>query len=50
MQTEFWRENLNDGDRLVDLSIDGRIQLKQMFKRWERTVETRLIWPRIGPV
>jgi hypothetical protein len=30
----FWYENLNDGDNLEDLDIDGRIILKLIFKEW----------------
>jgi hypothetical protein len=31
--TKFWRGDLRDRDHLEDLSIDGRIKLKWVFKK-----------------
>jgi hypothetical protein len=33
---------------LEDLSVDGRIMLKWIFKMWDEEVWTRLIWLRTG--
>jgi hypothetical protein len=33
MHTEFWWENLKERHHLQDLGIDGRILLKQIFKK-----------------
>jgi hypothetical protein len=38
--------DLREGDHLGDPSVDGRIILKWIFKKWE--VWTRLSWLRIG--
>jgi len=32
---EFWWGNLRERDHLEDLSTDGRIILKLIFKRWD---------------
>jgi hypothetical protein len=31
----FWWEDLREGDHLGDLSVDGRIILKWIFKKWD---------------
>jgi len=33
---------------LEDISVDGRIILKWIFKRWDGEARTGLIWLRIG--
>jgi len=35
MLTEFWWGSLREGDHLEDLSVDGRIILKWIFKKWD---------------
>jgi hypothetical protein len=34
VHTEFWWEDLREGDHLEDRSIDGRMILKLTFKKW----------------
>ena len=33
---------------LEDISVDGRIILKMIFKRWDGEVLPRLLWLRLG--
>jgi len=33
--TVFWMGNLNEGDHLEDVSVDGRIILKWIFRTWD---------------
>ena len=32
---QFWRKNVWERDHLEDLGVDGRIILKQIFKKWD---------------
>jgi hypothetical protein len=45
--TGFWWENLRERDRWGDLSIDGRIILKRIFRKWDVGVWNGLSWLRI---
>jgi hypothetical protein len=40
--------DLRERDLLEDLSIDGNIILKRIFKKWDGEAWTGLIWLRIG--
>jgi hypothetical protein len=33
MCTEFWSENLKEGDHLGDIDLDGRIILERILKK-----------------
>jgi hypothetical protein len=48
VHTGFWWEDPREGDHLEDLSLDGRIILKFIFKKWDGRAWTGLIWLRIG--
>jgi hypothetical protein len=47
VSSEFWWGDLWDRDHLEDLSVNGSIILKWIFKNWEGAW-TRLNWLRIG--
>jgi hypothetical protein len=46
--TGFWWGNLRERDRWGDPSVDGRIILEWIFKKWDAGVRTGLGWLRIG--
>jgi hypothetical protein len=48
MQTEFWSENLKVRDHLDDLSIDGKIILKEISKKEGGNMQTGFISLRMG--
>jgi hypothetical protein len=48
--TGFWWGNLKDRDHLEDPSIEGRIILISIFRKWDVGVWTRSSWLRIGTV
>ena len=35
MHTEFWWGNLKERDHLEDISVDGRVILKWVIKKWD---------------
>jgi hypothetical protein len=45
--TGFWWADLRKGDHLVDLSVNGKVILKWIFKDWNEKAWTGLIWLRI---
>ena len=47
MHTGFWWGDLRERDHLEDLSIDRRIILKWIFKKYDGEVWIGLIWFRI---
>ena len=44
--TEFWWGNLREGDHLEDPSLDGRIILRWIFRKWDEGSWTRQSWLR----
>jgi hypothetical protein len=46
----FWWGNLRESDNLGDPSVDGRIMLRWIFRKWYRVVWTGLKWLGIGTV
>jgi hypothetical protein len=47
MDTGFWWENLRQRDHLEDPSVEGRIILKLIFRKWDMEAWTGMIWHRI---
>jgi hypothetical protein len=45
--TGFWWENLRERDHWEDPSVDGRIILRRILKKWDIWVWTGLGWLRI---
>jgi hypothetical protein len=45
--TGFRWENLRESDHLGDPGIDGRIIIRQFFRKWDVGVWTGLSWLRI---
>jgi hypothetical protein len=43
----LWWENLRERANWVDPGVDGRIILKQIFRKWDVGVWTGLNWLRI---
>jgi hypothetical protein len=39
----FWRGNLREGDLLEDPSVDGKIILRCVFRKWDRREWSGLI-------
>jgi len=37
--TGFWWGNLREGDHLEDTGIDGRILLRQFFRKWDGVMD-----------
>jgi hypothetical protein len=48
VRTGFWWEELRERDYLEDLSVDVRIILKWISKKFDGLAWTGLIWFRIG--
>ena len=46
--TGFWWGNLRRRDHLRDQTVDGRIILRWIFRKWEGVVRTGWSWLRIG--
>ena len=44
----FWWESLKERDHLEDPSVDGRIILRWIFRKWGVGGWIELIWLRIG--
>ena len=42
--TGFWWGNLRERDHLEDLSVDGMVTLKWIFKKWDGGTLTILLW------
>jgi hypothetical protein len=39
LHTGFWWGDLRERDHWEDLSVDGRIILKWLFKKWDRVMD-----------
>ena len=48
MRKVFWWENLREGDHLKDPSLDGRIILKWICRKWDEGVWTGLVCISMG--
>ena len=48
VHTEFWLGDLRERSHLEDLTVDVRIILKLIFKKWDGETYTGLIGLRIG--
>jgi len=48
IQVFFWWGNLRDRHYLFDPSVDGRIILRWIFRKWDVGVWTGWSWLRIG--
>jgi hypothetical protein len=46
--TGFWWGSLRERDHLEGLSVDGRIILKWIFRKWNEGAWIGMISPRIG--
>jgi hypothetical protein len=46
--TGYWWGNRREKDHLEDPSVDGRIILRWIFRKWNVKAWTGLIWLRIG--
>jgi len=44
MHTDFWLGNLKERDHLEHLSIDGRIILKWILKKYDVSIQTGYVW------
>jgi len=44
----FWWENLGERDHLKDPGVDGRITLREIFRKWDVGVWTGSSWLGIG--
>jgi hypothetical protein len=44
----IYQQNIKETDHLGNLDVDGRIILKLILKRWDRSVWTLFMWLRIG--
>jgi hypothetical protein len=45
--TGFWWGNLRERDHWGDSSVDGRIILRQIFRKWDVGVWSAVSWLRI---
>jgi hypothetical protein len=48
--TGLWWGNLRERHHLEDPGLDGMIILKWIFRKWDESAWTGLIWLRIGTV
>jgi len=46
--TGFWLGNMGERVHLEDPGIDGRIILRQIFRKWDVRAWTGSMWLRIG--
>jgi hypothetical protein len=48
MYTRFWWEHLRERDRFEDPSVDGRMILRWILRKWDMVAWTGSIWLRLG--
>jgi hypothetical protein len=48
VHTRFWWGNLRERNHLEDPSIDGRIILRWIFRKWDGGALAGLVWHRTG--
>jgi len=46
--TGFWWGNLKERANLENSSLDGKVILRWIFRKWDEWIWTGLIWLRIG--
>jgi len=46
--TGFWWGNPRETDHLEDPSVDGRLILREIFRKWDVGPWTGVLWLRIG--
>jgi len=48
MHTKFWLEDMNGGNHLKNLGVDGKLILERILEKQDGRMWTGCIWIRIG--